>query len=166
MSLAPPALSRREELRPIGLFGGLGDQTLGELADSLDELHMRPGDVLFREGDDGREMYVLLDGEVEVVKRSRRGTDARVALFGPGDWFGEMSILDIQPRSATLRAVSPSRLVRITASNLDALYRLDLKGYSLMVLNIARELSRRLRVTDGLLAEVVANVVAEYGRPR
>jgi CRP/FNR family transcriptional regulator, cyclic AMP receptor protein len=155
-----------ERLREIGLFGGLGDEVLRELGGTLEAMDLDPGTVAFREGESGRDMYVLLDGEMEVLKHSKRKRDARVAVLGPGDWFGEMSILDVMPRSATVRAVAPSRLIRLTAHDLDALYRRDLRSYSLLVLNIAREMSRRLRVCDGLLAELVANVVDEYTKPR
>jgi len=152
-------------LRDIGLFGGLSDEVLKELASSLDLIELDPGAVVFREGDSGREMFVLIDGEMEVLKHSKRKLEARVAVLGPGDWFGEMSILDVMPRSATVRAVAPSRLLRLTAQDLDGLYRRDLRSYSLLVLNIAREMSRRLRVCDNLLAELVANVIDEYQRP-
>ncbi|WP_437588983.1 cyclic nucleotide-binding domain-containing protein [Sorangium sp. So ce1000] len=154
------------QLREIGLFGGLGDHVLEGLADSLELLDLEPGAVAFREGDSGREMFVLLAGEMEVLKRSKRDVEARVAVLGPNDWFGEMSILDVMPRSATVRAIAPSRLLRVTAHDLDALYRRDLKSYTLLVLNIAREMSRRLRVADSLLAELVANMLDEYTRPR
>lgn len=154
------------QLREIGLFGGLGDHVLQGLADTLELLELQPGAVAFREGDSGREMFVLLAGEMEVLKRSKRDVEARVAVLGPSDWFGEMSILDVMPRSATVRAISPSRLMRVTAHDLDALYRRDLKSYTLLVLNIAREMSRRLRVADSLLAELVANMLDEYTRPR
>ena len=73
-----------------------------------------------------------------------------------------MSIVDIQPRSATVRALAPSRLLRISAADLDALYRFDLRSYSLIVLNLARELSRRLRVADGILADLISNVLDHY----
>jgi CRP-like cAMP-binding protein len=159
-----PDLTTR--LREIGLFGGLSDEMLVELANSLERLDLEPGSPAFREGENGRDMFVLLDGEMEVLKHSKRNTEARVAILGPGDWFGEMSILDVMPRSATVRALAPSRLLRITAHDLDTLYRRDLKSYSLVVLNIAREMSRRLRVADGLLAELVANMLDEYTRPR
>jgi CRP-like cAMP-binding protein len=155
-----------ERLREIGLFGGLGDEVLTELGNSLEVVDLDPGAIVFREGDGGRDMFVLLDGEMEILKQSKRKHETRVAILGPGDWFGEMSILDVMPRSATVRAVAPSRLLHITAQDLDALYRRDLRSYSLVVLNIAREMSRRLRVCDGLLAELVANVVDEYTRPR
>ena len=154
------------QLREIGLFGGLGDHVLQGLADTLELLDLEPGAVAFREGDSGREMFVLLAGEMEVLKRSKRDVEARVAVLGPSDWFGEMSILDVMPRSATVRAIAPSRLMRVTAHDLDALYRRDLRSYTLLVLNIAREMSRRLRVADSLLAELVANMLDEYTRPR
>ena len=105
---------------------------------------------------------VVLNGEVEVTKASRNGVDARVAMLGPGDWFGEMSIVDIQPRSATVRAIAPSRLVRISSADLDSLYRHDVRSYAIVVLNLARELSRRLRVADGILADLIANVLDSY----
>lgn len=73
-----------------------------------------------------------------------------------------MSVLDLQVRSATVRALAPSRLIRLSSEDLDALYRYDLKSYALIVLNIARDLSRRLRVTDGILADFTANVLDEY----
>lgn len=163
MSRAPELAA---QLREIGLFGGLSDQVLQGLADTLELIELQPGAVAFREGDSGREMFVLLEGEMEVLKRSKRDVEARVAVLGPNDWFGEMSILDVMPRSATVRAIAPSRLLRITAHDLDALYRRDLKSYTLLVLNVAREMSRRLRVADSLLAELVANMLDEYARPR
>ena len=99
---------------------------------------------------------------MEVSKRSRRGREMRVAILGPTDCFGEMSMIDLQARSASVRALAPSRLVRIRSEDMDALYRYDLKSYALIVLNIARHLSRRLRVTDGILADFTANVLDEY----
>lgn len=150
------------ELRAIGLFGALSDEVLAHLAGSLTVSTPDAGTMVFREGESAREMYVLINGEMEVLKRSHEGVDARVALLGPGDWFGEMSILDVQPRSATVRALAPSRLLRLSASDLDALYRYDIKSYSIIVLNLARELSRRLRVADGILADFIANVFDSY----
>src|SRR5579872_5591719 len=150
-------------LREIALFGALNDEVLNALSRNLKTLRASPGDAIFREGDaGGREMYVVLEGEMEVSKRSRRGRDMRVALLGPTDCFGEMSMVDMQARSATVRAVAPSRLLRVTSEDMDKLYRSDLKSYTLIILNIARDLSRRLRVTDGLLADFAANVLDEY----
>lgn len=146
------------QLRQIGLFGALPDEVLEQLSQILTTAQVETGSILFREGEDGRDMYVLLNGEMEVLKRSKGGADARVALLGPGDWFGEMSIVDIQPRSASVRALAPSVLLRVSTGDLDFLYRHDLRSYALVVLNLARELSRRLRVADGILADLIASV--------
>lgn len=167
-SVNPPAPRRNEppistaQLREIGLFGALSDEFLEHLAKTLGVTRIAAGDTVFREGEPAREMYVVLDGEMEVLKKSRRGRETRVAILGPNDSFGEMSIIDMQARSATVRALSPSRILRITTEEMDALYRHDLKSYTLIVLNLARDLSRRLRVTDGLLADFTANVLEEY----
>ncbi len=150
-------------LREIGLFGALSDEVLDRLAHMLKTMRVAPGNTIFLEGDGtAREMYVVLDGEMEVTKRSRRGRDMRVAILGPSDCFGEMSMIDMQARSATVRALGPSRLLKITSEDMDSLYRADLKSYALIVLNIARDLSRRLRVADGILADFTANVLDEY----
>ncbi|HWP04267.1 MAG TPA: cyclic nucleotide-binding domain-containing protein [Polyangiaceae bacterium] len=150
------------DLRNIGLFGALSDDALAFLAGMLTVVEPQVGETIFREGDEANTMYVVLGGEMEVTKKSRAAVDARVAVLGPGDWFGEMSIVDIQPRSATVRALAPGRLIRITASDLDSLYRHDVRSYAIIVLNLARELSRRLRVADGILADLIANVVESY----
>jgi CRP/FNR family transcriptional regulator, cyclic AMP receptor protein len=150
-------------LRDIGLFGGVTDDTLEILARELPVEPVEVGEVVVREGDDTRDMFVVIGGELEVVKRGKSGGDVRVALFGPSDWFGEMGVLAVQPRSATVRAVAPTTLVRITPGDVDKLlYRRDLKDYALFVMNIARELSRRLRVADGIIAQFVATVSDEY----
>jgi len=150
------------QLRDVGLFGALSDEFLDHLATTLSTIRCPAGETIFREGDPAREFFVVLDGEIEVLKKSRRGRETRVAILGPHDCFGEMSIIDMQPRSATVRALGPAHLLRITTEEMDALYRHDLKSYTLIVLNIARDLSRRLRVTDGLLADFTANVLEEY----
>jgi CRP-like cAMP-binding protein len=150
-------------LREIGLFGALSDEVLQGLAKTLKTMRVAAGETVFREDDAfAREMYVVLDGEMEVSKHSRRGRDMRVAILGPNDCFGEMSMIDLQVRSATVRAVAPSRILKVTSEDMDMLYRTDLKSYTLIVLNVARDLSRRLRVTDGILAEFAANVLDEY----
>ncbi|MFO0697043.1 MAG: cyclic nucleotide-binding domain-containing protein [Polyangiales bacterium] len=146
-------------LRDIGLFGGLDDETLQVLARELPTETVEVGQVVVEEGDTTREMFVVIGGELEVVKHAKSGQEVRVALFGPGDWFGEMSILDVQPRSATVRAVAPTMLVRMNAEHVDRLlYRRDMKAFSLLLMNVARELSRRLRVADGIIAQMMTSV--------
>lgn len=155
---AQPPKPRREQLREIGLFGGLSDEALDVLTHELHAAFMGAGVEVTREGEHAREMFVVLSGELEVVRNSKGGHEGRVAILGPGSWFGEMSIVDVQPRSATVRTVAPSMLVRVTAEDLDRLYRRDMKSYLLLILNIARELSRRLRVADGMIASFLSSM--------
>lgn len=151
-----PPKAQRAQLREIGLFGGLNDDALDTLASELHTSLVSAGTDVAREGEHAREMFVVLSGELEVLRRSKGGIEGRVAMLGAGSWFGEMSIVDVQPRSATVRTVAPTVLVRITAEDLDRLYRRDMKSYLLLVLNITRELSRRLRVADGMIASFLA----------
>src|SRR5687768_13665534 len=125
-------------LREIGLFGGLDEQTLEVLAKELPIEQIPVGQRVVSEGDAAREMFVVVSGELEVLKRSPSGSEVRVAMLGPGGWFGEMAIVDVQPRSATVRCLAPSVLMRISAEHVDRLlYRRDLKAYALLVMNIA-----------------------------
>jgi CRP-like cAMP-binding protein len=146
------------ELREIGLFGGLDQEPLEFLASTLKMLQSPAEHLIFVENDVAREFYVILRGEVEVFKVQKRGAEARLATLSPGHWFGEMSVLDVRPRSAGVRTLSPCKLLVVTARDLDALYRRDLRSYTLLVLNVARELARRLRLVDELVADFIGNV--------
>ena len=77
-------------LRDVGLFGGLDDETLAVLAATLPVEFFEPGTRIVTEGDPAREMFVILDGELEVLKRAPSGAEIRVAMLGPSSWFGEM----------------------------------------------------------------------------
>jgi CRP-like cAMP-binding protein len=150
-------------LRENRLFDGLSDETLAVLADELPSELALPGDLLIQEGDIASHMYVLLTGEREVLHRGEGDHDVRVALLGPGDWVGEMAILEVQPRSATVRSLAPSTLVRVTAADVKRLlFERDVKQYALLVMNIARELSRRLRVADRVIANASKSVAQRY----
>ncbi len=142
-------------LREIGLFGGLADEVLEHFTRTRKALRAETGATVFAEGDvAAREMFVIIEGEVEIVKKGRQGRNARVAILGSGDCFGEMSMIDMQARSATVRILAPSVLMKVSSEDLDSLYRRDLRSYVLIVLNIARDLSRRLRVANALLSNV------------
>jgi CRP/FNR family cyclic AMP-dependent transcriptional regulator len=152
-------------LRDIGLFGGISDAGLTVLADELPQVSVNPGTLVVSEGDLSNEMFIVIAGELEVVKRALDGSNVRVAMLGPGDWFGEMAVLNVQPRSASVRALAPSLLLSMGAEQVERLlYRRDLKDYSLVLMNIARELSRRLRVADGILAQFFVAMHEQYNR--
>lgn len=153
-------------LANIGVFGGLDEDSLDILASSLPMRRVEAGELVVSEGDDSRDMFIIVGGELEVLKKGG-GKDIRVALLGPNDWFGEMSIVDVQPRSATVRAVAPTLLLSMSPEHVEKLlYRRDVKAYALFIMNVARELSRKLRVADGILAQFYAAVTEQYGAVR
>jgi CRP-like cAMP-binding protein len=150
-----------DQLGQIGLFGGLDSETLSTLAERLEVSMASPGQLLAREGDSAAEMFVVLNGELEVFKSRSDGHDVRVALFGPGDWFGDMSLLDVQPRSASVRAVAPTHLLHMKARDVRVhLYDRDIHAYAIFIMNLAREMSRRLRVANGILAQMMVGAAS------
>jgi CRP-like cAMP-binding protein len=152
-------------LRESRMFDGLNESILVELARELPAEIAQPGQLLMREGDVAAHMFVVLSGEVEVLHKGGGDHDVRVALLGPGDFIGEMAVLDAQPRSASVRALAASSLLRITPGNLKrSLYDRDIAQYSVLLMNIARELSRRLRVADRVIASSSLTVAQSYVR--
>src|SRR5205814_2721874 len=93
---------------------------------------------------------------VEVRKRAVGG-DACLARLRAGDEFGEMSLIDIQPRSASVVACVPTELYVLSNMDLLALYEEDLPSYTFFVQNLCRELSRRLRLANGVIVDAVAS---------
>jgi CRP-like cAMP-binding protein len=143
----------------VALFSGLPEEQLAHFVATLQVRRLIVGEVAFEEGDLARAMYVVIEGELEVVKRSERGRRARIGQLSAKDWFGEMALLDVMPRPVTVYALAPSRLLQLKPTDLDRLYRRDLKAYALLMMNLARQLSRKLRVAEGILADTVATVI-------
>ena len=98
-----------ELLKRVPLFAGCSKSELRELAKSADELDIREGTVLTREGRPGREFFVLIDGTARVTKAGKK-----VADLGAGDWFGEIALITNSPRTATVTATSPGDVLVIT----------------------------------------------------
>ena len=137
-----------DELRQIGLFGGLDDDILEELSKTLPVDIVDGQSLIFDEGERGRAIYVVLEGELAVSKRG-----ISLGTLGPGEWAGAMSVIDVMPRHVRVETLAPSVLVRLRAGDLDALYRRSVKAYALLVMNIARQLSRELRIANERLLE-------------
>ena len=105
-----------ELLKRVPLFSGCSKGELRELAKSADELDIREGTVLTREGRPGREFFVLLEGTAEVKKGSRK-----LNTLGPGDFFGEIALVSREPRTATVVARTPARVYRLGREGFDRL---------------------------------------------
>jgi CRP/FNR family transcriptional regulator, cyclic AMP receptor protein len=136
-------------------FGGLSDVRLDLLVSMLVESRFDVGATVVSEGEPGRSMYIVHAGELAVSKLGNSGRVIRMAGLGPGDFFGEMTLIEMQNRSATVVAESPTVLYELTAQNLYAYYKADIHAYVMVMLNINRELCRRLRRANNRIAELV-----------
>jgi CRP/FNR family cyclic AMP-dependent transcriptional regulator len=124
-----------ELLKRVPLFAGCSKKELAHVAMVADEIDFGPGKTLIREGEPGREFFVLVDGSVQI---SRRGKPIDTA--GPGDFFGEMALLADQPRNATVTTTSAVDALVVTARSFR-----DLIGDNpLIALKVMRTVAERL----------------------
>ena len=137
-------------------FGGLSDASLDLLISMLVERRFDAGATVVAEGEPGRSMYIVHSGELVVSKRGESGLVIRMASLGPGDFFGEMTLIEMQNRSASVVAESPAVLYELTARNLYTYYKADIHAYVMVMQNINRELCRRLRRADNLVVELAS----------
>ena len=135
-------------------FGGLSDASCDLLVSMLVERCFGVGDTVVAEGEPGRSMFVVHSGELVVSKLAGSGRVIRMASLGPGDFFGEMTLIEMQNRSATIVAQSQTLLYELTARQLYAYYKADIHAYVMVMQNINRELCRRLRRADNRFAEL------------
>ena len=141
-------------LRSTPFFGGLSDASLDLLVTMLVERSFDVGATVVAEGEPGRSMFIIHSGELVVSKRGDSGCAIRIAGLEPGDFFGEMTLIEMQNRSASVVAESPIVLYELTAGKLYACYKADIYAYVMVMQNINRELCRRLRRADDCIAEL------------
>lgn len=153
--MAEPSSELREFLAKTPFFGGLEQRPIDRLIGMMAERPFETGQAVFKEGERGRSMYVVREGQLVACHGSPPAV-VRLRRFRPGDFFGEMTLIEMQPRPYSAVTETPARLYELTNANLYALYQEDLKAYVLVLQNINRELSRRLRSADARLAELAA----------
>lgn len=127
--------AKTDLLKRVPLFSGCTKSELEALALTADELDVREGTVLTREGKPGREFFVLIEGTVQVT---RDGTT--IAELGPGDWLGEIALLTQSPRTATAIATSSARILVVT----DRAFRQVVEKTPSIALKVLETLGERL----------------------
>ena len=141
-------------LKDYSLFGGLLPDEIEAIRPLMGSASYEAGTAIMREGEPNDRIYFILEGAVEVVKE---GVPlARLAEGGGGggggDTFGEMEFLDVMPAIATVRALLPSTVATISNRALHELSKASMRAFAMVVMNLARDLSRRLRRMDELAA--------------
>jgi CRP-like cAMP-binding protein len=123
-------------LAGVPLFAGISAESMSALAEATGEQDFAPGQFIVRQGQVGTGLYVMVSGTVKVV----RGSD-EIASLGPGEFFGEMSVIDQQPRSASIQAAEQTVVLALASWDLLALLEKD----SALSLNLIRGLVARVR---------------------
>jgi CRP/FNR family cyclic AMP-dependent transcriptional regulator len=150
---------KTELLRGVDLFSALEDSQVDTLASMIIEKGFKKGEIILMEDDDtSQSLFIIAKGEVKVVLTAEDGREAILASLKEGDFFGEMSLLDGEPRSATVRAVEDSRLYAIRREDFLA----ALRKQPDLALTLLGEMSKRLRRSNRQISSLA--LMRVYGR--
>jgi CRP-like cAMP-binding protein len=108
-------MDKLELLRGVELFSDLKEREIKSLAEFCVERLFEKGQTLVKQGDSGLGLYILGSGKVKIMKKTSTGEELEIAVLGPGDFFGEMTVLDSSPRSANVIALEDTRCLLLTA---------------------------------------------------
>jgi CRP-like cAMP-binding protein len=134
------------------LFEMLSNQELEYVADVSRPRRFDAKQLVFEEGELGDSVFIIASGEVDVLRRDATGVQKVIAVLGAQQFFGEMSLIDKEYRSATVRAQTDCELLHLTAENLTSFRKQHRDGFTFVIINIARMLSARLRDANTRLA--------------
>jgi len=150
---------KNELLRGVDLFSALDDAQVDTLASMIIEKGFKKGEIILMEDDDtSQSLFIIAKGEVKVVLTAEDGREAILASLKEGDFFGEMSLLDGEPRSATVRAVEDSRLLTIRRED----FLSALRKQPDLALTLLGEMSKRLRRSNRQISSLA--LMRVYGR--
>lgn len=136
---------RIEALVSIVLFKGLGQSHIERIARIAEEIELKKGQVLFREGEPGDRFFAILEGKVRISRQIPGVGEEALAILAEGDHFGEMAIIDDDVRSGDALAHEDCRLLTISKSAIQDLMFTDLALAHEILWNLVRSLSERLR---------------------
>jgi len=143
-------VEREDFLRKIELFSGVSPRNLKAIAAMCSERSFKRGDYLVRQGDEGVGMFIIVSGRVKVVKETQAGESFDIASHGPGEFIGEMSVLDGAPRSASVAAQEDTTCLVLVSWD----FRAFLKSHPAVALEILPVVVRRFRETNERLVNL------------
>lgn len=140
-----------EVVRRAPLFTALDEAAALSLRASMDTVKIAKGSILFKEGDDGEHLYVIIDGKLKLGTSSGDGRENLLSILGPGEMFGELSLFDPGPRTSTATAVTDAKLVSLSHEKVIPW----LKQNPEVSLQLLTRLSQRLRRTNEAVGDLV-----------
>jgi CRP-like cAMP-binding protein len=140
-----------EVVRRAPLFTALDEAAAVSLRASMDTVKIAKGSILFKEGDDGEHLYVIVDGKLKLGTSSGDGRENLLSILGPGEMFGELSLFDPGPRTSTATAVTDAKLLSLGHEKVIPW----LKQHPEVSLQLLTRLSQRLRRTNEAVGDLV-----------
>lgn len=140
-----------ELVRNSVLFRSLDDEAAEALHASMREVHLRQGEVVFSEGDPGDCVYLVVSGQIKLVRTGVGRRESLLAVLGPGQVFGELSLVDLGQRDATATAVSDLEMLRLSHDDLERW----LDERPMITLGLLTQLARRLRRANDVVGDLV-----------
>jgi CRP-like cAMP-binding protein len=140
-----------EVVRRAPLFTALDEAAAISLRASMDTVKIAKGSILFKEGDDGEHLYVIIDGKLKLGTSSGDGRENLLSILGPGEMFGELSLFDPGPRTSTATAVTDAKLLSLSHEKVIPW----LKQNPEVSLQLLTRLSQRLRRTNEAVGDLV-----------
>lgn len=141
-------------IRATPLFEGLGEEALSFIAAQVTSSTYEAGEVVAAEGSLGDCMFIIKYGAVDVLLGPHGPGTVKIARLSAGDFAGELSLIDSQPRSASLVASQKTEILIMNKSTLLDLHERDFHAFMKMIVNITRRIGNRLRQTDKVLASL------------
>jgi len=145
------------ELREVPLFSEMDDQEVAGIRAIMQEMKFKPGQVIIREGETGDLFYVITEGQAEIMIRDADGEELVLHRVGPGNFFGELSMLTNEPRSARVRAVEHVTTLALKRNDFFEF----LRTHTHAAIDVMVELGGRLRDSDAILRRMVSRNVNE-----
>jgi CRP-like cAMP-binding protein len=149
-----PGETAADEARQLVFLADLSPEGWGKLLARTGAQRFRAGEVLVRAGEAQPALYIVASGSLEVLGTDRRGRERRVAVIEQGSVFGEQSFFDRLPRSATVRALTDGELRSLTPEAFEVLAAREPDLARMVLLDLGRILSLRLRATSALAARL------------
>jgi CRP-like cAMP-binding protein len=143
----PEFARKRKFLQQVSFFQHVPRHELGRLFQSLSLRTYNAGEVIFKEGDPGRALFILEWGQIEISRKITETQNETLAVLAPGDYFGEMSLMDHMPRTATAAAITASRVYLLYKTELEGLFRRAPQAGAAIMAHLAEMLAARLRDT-------------------
>ena len=143
-------MEKIELLQSVSIFWDLNENDLGHIADKMVAKHFENGNYIFLEDSEGEQCFFVLEGSVKVTRLSKDGREVILAMLNEGDFFGEMSLLDGESRSANVIALEKTKVLTLDRNDFIAV----VNDYPQIAVQLLKELARRLRKSDRQIASL------------